>query len=95
MEGLYIETLKTHNMKKLIIITLVLLAALVSACTENTNTKRESYPPRVSTLVKSYYTDDTELQEVDFRGHLYIIARCGNRLAIIHSDNCDCMIDYD
>lgn len=81
-------------MKKVIIITLVLLAALVSACTENTNTKRESYPPRVSTFVKSYF-GDTELQEVDFRGHLYIIARCENNLAIIHSDNCDCMIDYD
>lgn len=80
-------------MKKVIIITLVLLAALVSACT--TNTKRESYPPRVSTLVKSYYTDDTELQEVDFRGHLYIIARCGNRISIIHSESCDCIIDYD
>lgn len=80
-------------MKKVIIITLVLLTALVSACTSCT--KRESYPPRVSTLVKSYYTDDTELQEVDFRGHLYIIARCGQHIAIIHSDNCDCMIDYD
>lgn len=93
MEGLYIETLKTHNMKKVIIITLVLLTALVSACT--TNTKREVYPPRVSTLVKSHYSLETELQEVDFRGHLYIIARCGNNIAIIHSDNCDCMIDYD
>jgi len=80
-------------MKKVILITLVLLAALVSARTENT--KRESYPPRVSTFVKSHYMDDTELQEVDFRGHLYIIARCGSRLAIIHSENCDCMIDYD
>ena len=80
-------------MKKVIIITLVLLVALVSACTSCTN--KESYPPRVSTLVKSYYPDDTELQEVDFRGHLYIIARCGSRLAIIHSENCDCMIDYD
>lgn len=79
-------------MKKVIIITLVLLAALVSACT--TNTKRESYPPRVSTFVKSYF-GDTELQEVDFRGHLYIIARCGNRISIIHSESCDCMIDYD
>lgn len=79
-------------MKKVIIITLVLLAALVSACTTNTN--KESYPPRVSTYVKSYF-GDTELQEVDFRGHLYIIARCENNLAIIHSDNCDCMIDYD
>ena len=81
-------------MKKVIIITLVLLVALVSACT--TNTKIESYPPRVSTLVKSYYSSpDTELQEVDFRGHLYIIAKCGQHLAIIHSENCDCMIDYD
>jgi len=93
VEGLYIETLKTHNMKKVIIITLVLLAALVSACTSCTN--KESYPPRVSTFVKSHYMDDTELQEVDFRGHLYIIARCENNLAIIHSENCDCMIDYD
>lgn len=80
-------------MKKVIIITLVLLTALVSACTSCTN--QESYPPRVSTLVTSYFGTDTELQEVDFRGHLYIIARCGNRLAIIHSNNCDCMIDYD
>ena len=82
-------------MKKVIIITLVLLATLVSACTENTNTKRESYPPEVSTLVKSYSGTVTELQEVDFRGHLYIIARCGNHISIIHSNSCDCMIDYD
>lgn len=81
-------------MKKVIIITLVLLTTIVSACT--TNTKREVYPPRVSAFIKSYYSSpDTELQEVDFRGHLYIIARCGNNIAIIHSDNCDCMIDYD
>lgn len=80
-------------MKKVIIITLVLLAALVSACTSCKN--QESYPPRVSTLVKSHYSPETELQEVDFRGHLYIIARCGQHIAIIHSDNCDCMIDYD
>ena len=79
-------------MKKTIIIAFVLLAALVSVCTSCTN--KESYPPRVSTVVKSSF-GDTELQEVDFRGHLYIIARCGNNLAIIHSDNCDCMIDYD
>ena len=79
-------------MKKTIIIVFVLLAALISACTTNTN--RECYPPEVSTFVKSYF-GDTELQEVDFRGHLYIIARCGNHISIIHSESCNCMIDYD
>ena len=67
---------------------LILLGCIAGCAGPSTSVNESPTPDRL-------YYGNAHLDEIDYNGHLYVVASSTWACSVIHSPNCECMIDYN